>query len=190
MAANSVEGEIKTFLDKLDIPHHPLAIKIGKGELSEKQVKGWAKQWYHGFLKDADRWLAQAFVNCPVPGMRRAIIENAAEEAWGYQQRVEAGAEVVVGVNRFVEEAPPPGFALHRHAERFEAEQAAALTALRETRDSARVRRALDDLRAAAAEGTNLMPVLVETVKTYATIGEICGVLREEFGEYRAPQVY
>ena len=42
-----------------------------------------------------------------------------------------------------------------------------------------------------AARGTaNLVPLLVETVKTYATIGEICGVLREVFGEYRAPQVY
>ncbi len=128
-------------------------------------------------------------------GMLRAIDSGwvhrqIVEEAWAYQQRVEAGAEVVVGVNRFVEEAPPPGFALHRHAERFEAEQAEALTALRETRDGGQVRRALGELRAAAAGGTNLLPVLVETVKTYATIGEICGVLREEFGEYRAPQVY
>ena len=96
MPANSVEGEIKTFLDKLDIPHHPLAIKIGKGELSEKQVKGWAKQWYHGFLKDADRWIAQAFVNCPVPAMRRSIIENAAEEAWGYQSKTKGHPELFV----------------------------------------------------------------------------------------------
>ncbi|MBI2200276.1 MAG: hypothetical protein HYU42_17020, partial [Candidatus Rokubacteria bacterium] len=81
-------------------------------------------------------------------GMVRAIDSGwvhaqIAEAAWAYQQRVEAGTEVVVGVNRFVEEAPPPSFALHRHAEGFEAEQAAALKSLRETRDSARVRRAL-----------------------------------------------
>ena len=128
-------------------------------------------------------------------GMVRAIDSGwvhaqIAEAAWAYQQRVEAGAEVVVGVNRFVEPAPPPGFALHRHAEGFEAEQTAALKSLRETRDSARVRRALEELRSAAASTTNLLPVLVETVKTYATIGEMCGVLLELFGEYRAPQVY
>ena len=128
-------------------------------------------------------------------GMVRAIDSGwvhaqIAEAAWAYQQRVEAGTEVVVGVNRFVEEAPPPSFALHRHAEGFEAEQAAALKSLRETRDSARVRRALEELRSAAASATNLLPVLVEAVKTYATMGEICGVLREVFGEYRAPQVY
>ncbi len=128
-------------------------------------------------------------------GMLRAIDSGwvhtqIAEAAWAYQQRVAAGTEVVVGVNRFVEEAPPLSFALHRHAEGFEAEQTAALKSLRETRDSARVRRALEELRSAAASTTNLLPVLVETVKTYATIGEMCGVLRELFGEYRAPQVY
>jgi len=96
MASTAIEGEIKAFLEKLDIAHHPLASRIGKGELSQKQVKGWAKQWYHGFLKDADRWLAQAFVNCPVPSMRRAIIENAAEEAWGYQSKTKGHPELFV----------------------------------------------------------------------------------------------
>jgi methylmalonyl-CoA mutase N-terminal domain/subunit len=45
-------------------------------------------------------------------------------------------------------------------------------------------------LRPLGQEVWNLLPVLVETVKTYATIGEMCGVLRELFGEYRASQVY
>jgi methylmalonyl-CoA mutase N-terminal domain/subunit len=49
---------------------------------------------------------------------------------------------------------------------------------------------ALDALRAVAAGDGNVMPALVEAVTTYATIGEICGVLRGVFGEYRAPQVY
>jgi len=66
----------------------------------------------------------------------------------------------------------------------------AALGRLRAERDGRAVERALGDLRAAAHEGVNLVPALVDTVKTYATIGEICGVLREVFGEYRAPQIY
>ena len=128
-------------------------------------------------------------------GMVRAIDSGwvhtqIAEAAWALDEPVDSGTEVVVGVNRFVEETPPLSFALHRHAEGFEAEQTAALKSLRETRDSARVRRALEELRSAAASTTNVLPVLVETVKTYATMGEICGVLREVFGEYRAPQVY
>jgi methylmalonyl-CoA mutase N-terminal domain/subunit len=70
------------------------------------------------------------------------------------------------------------------------AEQAAALRALRAQRDARRVAGALDTLRTAAAGDENVMPALVETVTAYATIGEICGTLREVFGEYRAAQVY
>ena len=112
-----------------------------------------------------------------------------AEAAWDYQRAVESGERVVVGVNRFVE-GESPRIRLHEHAARHEAEQADALGRLRAERDSAAVARALDDLRTAAEGDVPLMPVLVETVKTYATIGEIFGVLREVFGEYRAPQVF
>jgi methylmalonyl-CoA mutase N-terminal domain/subunit len=112
-----------------------------------------------------------------------------AEAAWDYQRAVENGSRVVVGVNRFVD-GGAPRVRLHEHAERHEAEQAQALARLRAERDSARVAHALGELRAAAGGDANLLPVLVETVKTYATIGEIFGVLREAFGEYRAPQVF
>ena len=112
-----------------------------------------------------------------------------AEAAWEYQRAVESGERVVVGVNRFVE-GESPGIRLHEHAARHEADQARALARLRAERDPRRVSQALHDLRAAAEGDTSLVPVLVETVKTYATMGEIFGVLREAWGEYRAPQVF
>jgi methylmalonyl-CoA mutase, N-terminal domain len=112
-----------------------------------------------------------------------------AEAAWDYQRAVEAGTRVVVGVNRFVE-GEPAHIRLHEHAERAEVEQIEALRRLRAERDSARVTRALAELRVAAEGDTNLIPVLVRTVQAYATIGEIFGVLREVFGKYRAPQVF
>jgi len=112
-----------------------------------------------------------------------------AEAAWEYQRAVESGERVVVGVNRFVE-GESPGIRLHEHAARHEADQARALARLRAERDPRRVSQALHDLRAAAEGDTSLVPVLVETVKTYATMGEIFGVLREVWGEYRAPQVF
>jgi methylmalonyl-CoA mutase N-terminal domain/subunit len=96
---------------------------------------------------------------------------------------------VVVGVNRFVEPRSAP-VGIHRHLEEVGEERRAALAALRAERDSARVASALRAVRTAAAGDTNLVPVLVEAVRAYATIGEICGVLREVFGEYRALQVY
>jgi methylmalonyl-CoA mutase N-terminal domain/subunit len=112
-----------------------------------------------------------------------------AEAAWDYQRAVESGERVVVGVNRFVE-GESPHIRLHEHAMRHEAEQALALRRLRAERDQSRVAQALGELRTAAEGDVPLIPVLVEAVKTYATIGEIFGVLREVFGEYRAPQVF
>jgi methylmalonyl-CoA mutase, N-terminal domain len=112
-----------------------------------------------------------------------------AEAAWEHQRAVESGQRVVVGVNRFVE-GESPHIRLHEHAERHEAEQAGALRRLRVERDQGRVARALAELRTAAQGDVPLVPVLVDTVKTYATMGEIFGVLREVFGEYRAPQVF
>ena len=117
------------------------------------------------------------------------VQQQIADAAWEHQRQIESGERGLVGVNRFVE-AEPWRWEIHRHAEAVETEQRAALAALRAGRDGARVRRALGDLRAAAAGRTNLVDVLVDTVKTYATVGEICGVLREVFGEYAGIQVY
>src|SRR5262245_3884442 len=127
-------------------------------------------------------------------GMLRAIEsgwaqQQIADAAWAYQREVEQGERPVVGVNRFVEEgAPAP--AIHRHLDELEAEAVAAVRSLRAERDDARARQALHELRAAAAGKANLVPAMVESVKAYATIGEICGVLREVFGEHRPVTTY
>jgi methylmalonyl-CoA mutase N-terminal domain/subunit len=115
--------------------------------------------------------------------------QQIADASWEHQRQIESGERVIVGVNRFVEDEPRR-VDIHRHVETVAAEQAQALRALRAERDARRVAGALDALRAVAAGDGNVMPALVEAVTAYATIGEICGVLREVFGEYRAPQVY
>jgi methylmalonyl-CoA mutase N-terminal domain/subunit len=115
--------------------------------------------------------------------------QQIADASYERQRQVEAGERVIVGVNRFVEEEPGH-VDIHRHVEAVANEQAAALGALRAERDGGQVARALDGLRAVAAGDGNVMPALVKAVKAYATIGEICGTLREVFGEYRAAQVY
>jgi pyrroloquinoline-quinone synthase len=81
--AESVMDELK----KMDFANHPMAIKIRNGELTKTQVKEWAKQWYHGFLKDADRWVAEAFVHCPDPVYRKALLENCYEEGTGFHSK-------------------------------------------------------------------------------------------------------
>ncbi|MBN1243176.1 MAG: methylmalonyl-CoA mutase family protein [Spirochaetales bacterium] len=106
------------------------------------------------------------------------------DAAYAYQMDVESGERVVVGLNKFqVKEAAPEG--LLRVDPSVGASQAAKLGALRAKRDSSKVETALAALKAASKTDANLMPPIVEAVKAYATLGEICDVLRATFGEYQ-----
>ena len=105
--------------------------------------------------------------------------------AYDYQLKVEKGEEVVVGVNRFqMEEEPPEN--LLRVDEEVERLQRRRLEELRGKRDSGAVEKALSALEAAAKGDENVMPRILEAVRSYATLGEISDTLRGVFGEYRA----
>ncbi|KTG07660.1 acyl-CoA mutase large subunit family protein [Haloferax profundi] len=107
--------------------------------------------------------------------------------AYERQREVETGERVIVGVNEYqVDEEPNPD--VQEVSEEEEQKQVESLEAVKDERDSQAVEKALDDVRAAANSDENLLPPIVEAVKEYATVGEICGVLREEFGEY-APEM-
>ncbi|MFQ5961070.1 MAG: methylmalonyl-CoA mutase [Candidatus Methylomirabilales bacterium] len=108
------------------------------------------------------------------------------EEAYRFQQEVEEGKRVIVGVNRFddSEEHRTPIFRVNPEAA---TNQKAKLGAYRARRSHQAVRQALIRLREAAIGEENLMEPLLDAVKAYATIGEICGLLREVFGEYKPP---
>ena len=115
--------------------------------------------------------------------MQRAI----QEEAYAHQQEVEAGTRVVVGVNRFQDEGKPQPLQLYRTDPEAENAQVKSLEVLRRERDNRAVLAALGRLRDVALGEENLLPPILQAVKAYATVGEICGVLREVFGEYKAP---
>jgi methylmalonyl-CoA mutase N-terminal domain/subunit len=117
------------------------------------------------------------------------VQQQIADASWAQQREIESGGRVVVGVNRYVEDEPER-VAIHQHVEEVAEARGVALAALRAARDGAAVARALDGLRAAAVRETNLLPSLVEAVRVYATVGEICDVLRAVFGEYRAIQAF
>jgi methylmalonyl-CoA mutase, N-terminal domain len=106
-----------------------------------------------------------------------------AESAYRFQQAVERREKIIVGVNDFVAEKEPPIPTLYideRAAER----QLARLERLRRERDAAKVDRALDALRDAAVRGGNTMPPILDAVRAYATVGEMCDALRDVWGEY------
>jgi len=106
------------------------------------------------------------------------------EAAYRTQRAIEKGDQVVVGVNRFqTGESPKPD--LLRVDENVRVAQMAALAELRATRDGSRVAALLQQLETAARDPrAPLMPLIIEAVEAYATLGEICDALRRVFGEY------
>lgn len=108
-----------------------------------------------------------------------------ASHAFAYQHEIEEGERIVVGVNKFTQEEEESSQDILKVDPRVGERQVAKLQRLKEKRDNQKVQAALAALRDVARSNENIMPCLIETVQTYATLGEICGVLREEFGEYR-----
>ena len=111
-----------------------------------------------------------------------------AESAYRFQQAVERRDKVIVGVNDFVQEDEPPIEILYIDESAADT-QLARLERLRKTRDSGAVTRSLDRLRAAARTTDNLMPPILDAVRAYATVGEMCDALREVWGEYEETPV-
>jgi methylmalonyl-CoA mutase N-terminal domain/subunit len=106
------------------------------------------------------------------------------DSAYQYQREIEKGERVVVGLNRFqVEEEKPTN--LLRVDPAVRVSQIEKLEKLRAERDANTVEKTLSDLRQGAEGQENLMPLILEAVKSYATLGEICNVLRGVFGEYQ-----
>jgi len=127
-------------------------------------------------------------------GMVRAIESGWVQreihrEAFRQERERQAGTRVVVGVNRFRNESAAPPIATHRADPALAARQVARLEEVRRTRDAARVRVALGSLRDAALGKDKLMPLLLDAVRAYASVGEIAGVLRDVWGMFREPAV-
>lgn len=110
--------------------------------------------------------------------------QEMATHAFEYEQEIESGKRTVIGVNKYVIEDEEHHTQLLQVDPAVGDRQKAKLNKLKETRDNAAVEKALAKVRKVARSEENIMPCLIEAVKTYATLGEICGVLREEFGEY------
>ncbi|HEY8314528.1 MAG TPA: methylmalonyl-CoA mutase family protein [Candidatus Baltobacteraceae bacterium] len=112
-----------------------------------------------------------------------------ADSAYRAQQAIEKGEATVVGVNRFAESEKGVRIPLQRIDEAVEHDQIARLRAFRSARDGVLVERTLACIREAAKGKENLMPRFVDAVDAGATLGEVCDVLREVFGVYRAREI-
>jgi methylmalonyl-CoA mutase N-terminal domain/subunit len=150
-----------------------------------------AGSYYIESLTDQIEQMAEQYINKidELGGAAKAIDrgyiqKEIQESAYKYQMEIEAGDRVVVGMNKFqIKEGAPKG--LLRVDPIVGELQKKKLVELRDERDNSKVNAALEAMRKAAEGEDNLMPFILEAVKTYATLGEICGVLREVFGEYQ-----
>src|SRR5947209_5283580 len=116
------------------------------------------------------------------------FIKNEIEEsAFGYHERYRTGQDVVVGVNKFVDDAAggveiPDILRVDPESER---QQVTRLQAFKEDRDQEQVQRRLENIRECARGTDNMLPVLREALRDRCSIGEVCGAMRDVFGDYK-----
>ncbi|MEN9808874.1 MAG: hypothetical protein RLZZ488_441 [Pseudomonadota bacterium] len=120
-----------------------------------------------------------------IPAIEQGFIQASIQQsAYVYQKDIESEKRIIVGVNKFnLNEPPPKG--LLRISKAVEENQITKLRKIKAERDNARVNTALAELKKAAQSEANLMPFILEAVRGYASVGEICNTLREVFGEYK-----
>jgi methylmalonyl-CoA mutase N-terminal domain/subunit len=111
-----------------------------------------------------------------------------AQASFEYQQSIEAGRRKIAGVNAFMEQNTPP-IELLQIDESAAGRQVEKLEALRKRRSSRRVTETLDALKRAAEGTQNTMPFILDAVRAYATVGEICGALKQVFGTYQEKSI-
>jgi methylmalonyl-CoA mutase N-terminal domain/subunit len=118
--------------------------------------------------------------------MQREIVES----AYRFQREVETKKRIIVGVNEFITEKETP-IKILQIDPKIEKTLVERLKQIKQQRNQAKVKEILDKLRSAAEkENVNLMPFIIQAVKEYVTIGEICDTLREVFGEYKPPSIF
>jgi methylmalonyl-CoA mutase N-terminal domain/subunit len=127
-------------------------------------------------------------------GMVRAIDagfpqKEIADAAYRYQLMEDRGEKVIVGVNKYAMPEDKP-IAYLRIDERVEQEQVERVRRVKARRDAGRVERRLKQLAEACRQGQNVMPVLIDAVKDYVSLGEISDVYRQVFGVYREPIIF
>jgi len=124
-----------------------------------------------------------------IPAIERGFFQRElAESAYRYQREIDRHERTVVGVNEYVLDEPLAIPLLQMDPE-GERRQIARLQRVRAERDNQAVTERLAALETAARGTENLMPFILDAVRAYATLGEICGVFRKVFGEYREPVI-
>ena len=125
-----------------------------------------------------------------IPAIEKGFFQREiAEAAYRYQKEIDTNERAIVGVNKYKMDEPVE-IPLLKMDEKGEERQIKRLKKLRKERDNAKTQRNLSRLKKAAEGNENMMPCILDCVRSYATLGETCDVLREVFGEYKEPAIY
>jgi methylmalonyl-CoA mutase N-terminal domain/subunit len=108
-------------------------------------------------------------------------------QAYEMEKKIQTGEVKKVGVNIFEEEEAERQVEFHPYREGEAKKQIDRLNRIRRERDADAVKQTLDRVRTAARAGDNVMPAVMDAVEAYASVGEVCGVLKEVFGKYQEP---
>ena len=119
------------------------------------------------------------------------IQRKVARQAYEYEKGLQKGEYIKVGVNKYADEVEDQtDVELHEYNEQWADQQISNLKELRRTRDNREVSRTLKDLEQGTRAGKNVMPLLVDCCRAYATVGEMAGVFRDLFGEWQEPSIF
>ncbi len=161
------------------VPHtiDPLAGSYFVEDLTNKMEKG-AEEYFKKIEE----------LGGVIPAIEKGFFQREiAEAAYRYQLEIENNDRYIVGVNAFKDKDEKIEIPLLQISPEVEQEQVKRLQALKRERDNKKVQSLLKDLKQAAIENKNLMPVIIEAAKAYATVGEMVNTLKEVFGEYQEP---
>ncbi|NHJ13707.1 MAG: methylmalonyl-CoA mutase [Candidatus Thorarchaeota archaeon] len=126
-----------------------------------------------------------------VPAIEKGFFQKEiADAAYRYEKEIESKKRIIVGVNEFILEGEDISIPVLKIDPEVERRQVERLNRTRKDRDNAKVQEALDKLRKASEGDANVLPYVVEAVKAYASVGEICDVWRDVFGEWTEPKIF
>lgn len=117
------------------------------------------------------------------------FMKEIADSAYRFQQKLDSGERVFVGLNAFTEQAKGANIDILKIGPEYEVRQTERLKSLKARRDSEQVANTIDALKKAMRSGDNTFPLILDCVKAYATMGEICDAMREVWGAYRETAV-
>ena len=126
-----------------------------------------------------------------IPAIEEGFFQREiAEAAYRYQSEIDRKEKIIVGVNEYVEDEEQIEIPILIITPEVEAKQKRRLAELRHERNANDVEQTISELQQGAADGSNLMPLLLKATRAYVTLGEMCNALAEHFGVYEEPAVF